>query len=248
MVTQSHAKAIPLLLTRPTAQGADFAADLTRRFGDSIHVIKTPLLAPRFYAPVLPDGPFSALILSSQTGAVAYAKLGKKTQALPRDVFCVGQQTARHARAHGLHPVLTAPDAATLIAQITAHAPQGRLLHLRGRDARGDVKKRLIFAGIDTEEAVIYAQLQQPLGSEATAVLLAKDPVIVPLFSPRTAEIFTGEVVRVAAVSPLFLAVLSGAVALEATTLDAQIKIATSPDAQAMLETVALLLDDVKRA
>ena len=53
MATQSRADPVPLLLTRPTAQGADFAQRIAQRFGDKVKVIKTPLLTPRFLSPVL---------------------------------------------------------------------------------------------------------------------------------------------------------------------------------------------------
>jgi uroporphyrinogen-III synthase len=248
MVTQSRAKPVPLLLTRPGAQGASFADDLRARFGDQLRVINTPLMAPRFFAPALPAGPFVALIITSQTGVEAYARLGKTTQGLPREVFCVGQRTASAAMDAQLSPVLVAQDAADLIGQIKALRPDGKLLHLRGRDARGDVRYHLNSAGIDTDEAVIYRQEQQPLTPQAGAVLHEASAVLAPLFSARTAAIFAAEVQRIGGISPLFVAAISGEVALELTAISPQVKVASTPDAASMLDAVALLLVDIGRA
>ena len=247
MVTQSRSHSVPLLLTRPTAQGADFAERLSVRFGDQVAIIKTPLLAPRFFAPALPVGPFSALILTSQTGVEGYLRLGERND-LPKEVFCVGERTANAARGAGLIALCVAGDAASLIAQITALRPKGRLLHLRGREARGNICELLESAGIDTVDAVIYAQERLALTDAAATLLRGPAPVIVPLFSPRTAMIFFAEMARVRGISPLFVAAMSGEVALEARLLDAQVKIAQSPDAAAMVDVVAVFLTDLQRA
>jgi uroporphyrinogen-III synthase len=248
MVTQSRAKPVPLLLTRPEAQGASFADDLRARFADQVRVVKTPLMAPRFFAPALPGGPYTALIITSQTGVEAYVRLGAATAGLPREVYCVGERTAAAARDAQLSPVLLAQDAADLIDQIKALRPTGKLLHLRGRDARGDVRHHLNSAGIDTDEAVVYAQAQQPLTPDAVSVLRDKDAVIVPLFSPRTAAIFAAEVRRIGGFSPLFVAAISGEVALELAVISPQVRVAMKPDAAAMLDALTLLLVDIGRA
>ena len=247
MVTQSRATPIPLLLTRPEAQGADFAQLLAARFGDALAIIKTPLLAPRFFSPVLPAGPFVALILTSQTGAEGYLRLGQ-AEALPTDVFCVGERTASAARDARLCPLAIAPDAAQLILQIKALRPIGPLLHVRGRETRGNIGNLLQSAGIDTVDAVIYAQDPLPLTRHAIDALLSETPLLVPLFSPRTAALFAAELARIQAVSPLFIAAMSGEVALEVAKLGAQVTVADSPDAGAMADVVAVLLAKARRA
>lgn len=247
MVTQSRSHPVPLLLTRPAAQGADFAKRLLARFGDRLDIIKTPLLAPKFFAPVLPVGPFSALILTSQTGVEGYLRLGAADR-LPKIVFCVGERTANAARKAQLIPLCVAENAASLIAQIKVRRPDGKLLHLRGREARGNITNLLESAGIDTVDTVIYAQAQLALTDAAVTVLRAQAPVIVPLFSPRTAVIFAAELARIKGISPLFVAKMSGDVALEARNLDAQVLIAQRPDAAAMVDVVAVLLAELQRA
>ena len=247
MPAQSRASPVPLLLTRPEPQAADFARQLTARFGDQIRIIPTPLLAPRFYSPALPDGLFAGLILTSQTGVAAYLQLDMEWRALPRIVHCVGARTADAAQAAGLRPVSIAPDATRLIADIKAQGTRGRLLHLRGREARGDIAAKLNFAEIDTVEAVIYAQEQQALTAKAQDVLQDRSPVLVSLFSPRSAVIFAAEMARIRGISPLFVAAMSDEVARELPTETARISVAGTPDADAMLICVMVLLANAAR-
>lgn len=248
MPTQSRASPVPLLLTRPEPQAADFARQAQAQFGDKVRIIVTPVLAPRFYAPVLPGGPFAGLILTSQTGVAAYLRLGAAKEGLPRDVYCVGLRTADAARAAGLRAIAIAPDAAGLTDQIKAAGPTGALLHLRGREVRGNIVGHLNSAGIDTKEAVIYAQEQQTLATEAEAALQDRRPVLVPLFSPRSAAVFASELARIEGISPLFVAAMSSEVATALGTKPARIRIAGTPDADAMLVTLTLLFADMQRA
>lgn len=239
---------MPLLLTRPEPQAADFARQLRARFGAQVRIIKTPLLAPRFYAPYLPAGPFAGLILTSQTGVAAYLRLGDAVQGLPRDVYCVGSRTADAARGAQLRPISIAQDAASLTAQIKALPPQGALLHLRGRETRGDITNQLILAGIETIDAEIYAQEKQDLTDEAQEVLQNIHPVLVPLFSPRTATIFTMELTRTGSVSSLLVAAMSEDVARDMRRIATRIIVAGRPDADAMLDSLAQFLAEVQRA
>lgn len=248
MPTQSRANPVALLLTRPEPQAADFARALQARFGTHLWIILTPLLAPRFYTPDLPKQPFAGLILTSQTGVEAFQRLGSATEGLTRHAYCVGVRTADAARQAGLQPIVTSPDAAGLIQQIKAHPPKGAMLHLRGRETRGNIEIGLNSAGIDTFECVVYAQEQQRLSAEAKAVLQGAAPVLAPLFSPRTAAIFAVELAQAKGISPLFVAAMSGEVATEMKHRATKMRVSGTPDTVAMLVTVALLLADIQRA
>ncbi len=87
-----------MLLTRPAAQNARFAAQVTARFGPGVRFVDSPLLAPRFLDPTLPAGPFDAVVFTSETGVAGYRRLTAE-QALP--AWCVGPRTAEAARAAG---------------------------------------------------------------------------------------------------------------------------------------------------
>ena len=160
----------------------------------------------------------------------------------------MGSRTADAARRAQLRPISIAQDAASLTAQIKALTPQGALLHLRGRETRGDITNQLILAGIETVDAEIYAQEKQDLTDEAQTILQDRHPVLVPLFSPRTAIIFAMELTRTGNVSSLLLAAMSDDVALELRDVAARIIVADRPDADAMLDSVARLLADMQCA
>jgi uroporphyrinogen-III synthase len=73
----------------------------------------------------------------------------------------------------------------------------GPLIHLHGEHTRGDVAKRLNSAGIETHEAVIYRQEALPLSAEVIALIGGADPVVLPLYSPRSAALVGAGISRV---------------------------------------------------
>lgn len=230
MASQSRARRI--LLTRPADQGARFAHALRDRFGTAVEIAESPLIALHLLTPALPEGPFDAVVFTSATAVTAATLPG-----LPRLAFTVGDRTAQAAQAAGFRTLSASGDAEALIALLLQARP-GRVLHLHGQETRGDVVGHLRRAGMQAEGAVVYAQLPQPLTAVAQGWLGGDQPVIVPLFSPRTATLFSSS----RAVAPLWLAALSPAVDAAATLSAARRITAARPDADAMLDTIAKLL------
>lgn len=234
-----QSRALPVLLTRPAAAGDRFAADLAAAFGDRIVTLSSPLIAPRFLTPDLPAGA-AALILTSETGAEAAGRLRAGGAALPARAWCVGDRTASAARAAGFEGISAQGDADALVALILSRGERGPLLHLHGRETRGDVAARLAAAGVTATGVAVYAQEAQPLSPAARAALDGAGPVIVPLFSPRTAELFAATAPHRAA---LWLAALSPAVAAAVADLPAARRVtATTPDAAGMLAALRPLI------
>ena len=235
MVAQSIAPAIApvVLLTRPAAQSARFAESLWAR-APWAQIVTCPLIAPRFLTPDLPIAPWEAVILSSETGALA---AGRMKQGLPDLAYCVGDRTAQAARQAGFTTLSAQGDAEDLLALILSQ-PVAPLLHLRGREARGGLAQRLSASGIETTEAVVYAQEAQRLTAKAAHLLQGPDPVLVPLFSSRSAEILVEECLRVGSKAPLTVVAMSSAVAVAAAPLSARMMIANQPTGETMLEVV----------
>lgn len=229
----SQSRVLRILLTRPAERGARFAQALRDRFGALIDIAESPLIAPRLLSPTLPDGPFDAVIFTSETAVAAARGL----VGLPRTAFTVGDHTARAARAAGFVAHSAAGDAAALVALLTRARP-GPVLHLHGQHTRGDVVAHLRAAGLQAEAVVVYVQEPQPLTAPARDWLDGDQPVIVPLFSPRTAILFSAA----RATAPLWLVALSAAVDTAASLPAARRVTAARPDAQAMVEAVATLL------
>ena len=237
MVRQSRVQSQPptILLTRPLPQSLRFARMLAEVC--DLPLVISPLMAARALAPDLPKGPFSAVILTSETGA----ELAGQIPGLPRLAYCVGDRTAAIAAEHGFQAVSAAGDAERLAAMIVARQEAGSLLHLRGADSRGALAETLMKCGLETHEAVIYDQQPQPLTAEARDLIGSGQALIVPLFSPRSARLFCHAAGQPA--GPLWLAALSPAVAAELTPLAADgLELAERPDARAMLVAVQRLI------
>jgi uroporphyrinogen-III synthase len=231
---------VPVLVTRPIAEARAFAAVLGDRFGARVRPVLSPLMALKVLTPALPPGPFAGVIFTSAAGVEAAQRLRPE---LPPDAWCVGRKTAERAAAAGFRARSADGDAAALVAAILADAPDGRLLHLHGEDTRGEVAKRLVLAGIETVSLTIYRQESQPLSPEGTAVLASEGPVILPLFSPRSAALFD------AAMPPgsratLHLVAMSAAVAEAARSIrHRSLIIAPDLTADAMLQACGKALD-----
>lgn len=233
MARQSrHAPPLPVLITRPEPQASRFAAELSARLGDSVRAVVSPLMAPVFLSPSLPDA--AALVLTSESAVQALPGLRGP---LPKRAFCVGGRTAEAARSAGLEAISAEGDAKALAALILSGPIDGPLLWLRGDDTAGDLAGTLDRVGVRLEQALVYRQDPRPLSPEAQALLREQGPVIVPLFSPRTARLFTGAATE--GTAALHLCSLSAAVDQAASALAARSRtIANRPTGDALLADV----------
>ena len=239
MATQSRAPVI--LLTRPAAQSARFAQALTARFPD-VTVVTSPLLAPRFLSPQLPDRDWTALIFTSQTAVEAARRIAADGTRLPTRAFCVGRQTAIAAASAGFDPLSADAGSAALLALITSQSLPGPMLHLHGREVRGDIAQRLENAGIQASSVIAYVQDQQLLSSEAATLLEQPFPVLAPVFSPRSATALAQECTRIGARAALTVIAISPAAASAFGPGD--IAVAAHPDAPSMIAAIASRLKD----
>jgi uroporphyrinogen-III synthase len=229
-------QAARILLTRPADQGARFAAALRDRF-PAAEVLESPLLSIGYLNPDLPAGGFSAVIFTSENAVTAALPLRHR---LPRAAYAVGDRTAAAARAAGFAATSAQGDADALVALLAAADP-GPLLHLHGEETRGDVVPRLRAAGIAAQGVTAYAQRPQPLSAAAMRWLDGPQPVVVPLFSPRTAALFAAAARTSRA--PLWLVSLSPAVDAAADLPAARHSIAARPNAAHVMTVLSDLLD-----
>lgn len=232
-------QAVPVLLTRPRAQAEAFARQLTLRFGGRVRPIVAPLMAPEYLSPPIPPGPFSAVIFTSAHGVEGALRLGVS---LPRLAYCVGRSTAAAATAAGLEARSADGDATDLVTLIRQAEQNGRLLYIRGVDTSGDIAKALNLLGIQTVSLQVYLQKAIPFEGESLDLLRQRTPVILPLFSPRSARIFRDAMPPDSAAG-LRLAAISPAVAKAAADIPhSALVTARHPDADGMLEGVESLL------
>ncbi len=229
------------LLTRPEDAARGFARQMADEFGP-VQVMIAPLTGIE-WADDAPDlHGIQALVFTSRNGVLAYQRLD-----MPKGMraYCVGEATSRAASQVGLEAISADGDAAALIALIAAAGQCGPILHIRGAETRGAVAHRLNQAGIETFETVLYRQVTLPLPTEARTLLQGNLPVIVPLFSPRSAARFAAYAPFDA---PLFLAAISPAAAERLHGLETRaIVTADRPDAMSMLYAVEGLKDAATR-
>jgi len=229
-----------LIVTRPDPQGAAFAAAVQRAWGGDLHVILSPLLQI-LSVPVAHDlSDLSGVIFTSFNGVAQAERLRLRTD-IP--AFCVGDRTAEAARDLGFETITSPGDAAQLTALIMSKRPIGHLAHIRGRHARGNIAPTLARAGIPCRDIIAYDQQVLPLTAQAQTALAGQNPVVVPLFSPRTGAIFAQSRPFEA---PLHVVAISGAVlppGLPAQTT----QVAATPDGSAMIAATLACLRALKQ-
>ncbi|SFQ15818.1 uroporphyrinogen-III synthase [Tranquillimonas alkanivorans] len=224
-----------LLLTRPEHRSRAFV-EICRTRGFAGPVIIDPIIEIVPCPLDMPLDDVPGLILTSTSAVEAVA--GHDLRG--RRAWAVGERTTQAARAAGMECSFGGADANALVAHLSRERPGGPLLHLRGRHARGDVAERLAAAGVPTHSVVVYDQRDRALGPAAREALDGPNPVILPLFSPRSAALVAGQVGEVRA--PLEVVAMSDAVA-SAWTGSGRLQVAGMPTAAAMAEEVERICD-----
>jgi len=181
-----------LLLTRPRDQAEAFAAALAAALPGRFRPVIAPVLRIEPVPAAVDLAGAAALLFTSANGVEVFAAL-EPDRSLP--ALCVGEMTARAARAAGFEAEAASGDVEALAALAAARARPGRgaFLHVRGRHAAGDLTGRLAALGIPTRALEIYDQIPCPVGPEAAALLAARGIKTIAAFSPRSAALFAGQ-------------------------------------------------------
>lgn len=232
-----------ILITRPQPAASKFAARVRARLGPDTPVVVSPLMRRVCVPGALPDlSGYTALVLTS---AEAVPALADRTEARNLRCYCVGEATAEAARRAGLAAIDGGGTAERMLARLRTNAPQGRLLYLRGVHVARDLAQELTAAGLPTDEAIVYRQEAQALSAEAGELLAGAAPVILPLFSPRSARLFFA---CAPGKAPLFVAAISANAAAEVPgERIARLAVAQTATGDALLDTVEALASQAKR-
>ena len=220
-----------LCLTRPLLQSQRFAAQCRDRLGPLPDIVISPILRIAFL-PVPDLTKYSGVIFTSENGARAV-----RDNSNPIPAYCVGAHTAEIAKLAGFVAYSAGGDVRQLSEMIRRANPNGQILHLRGRHQTGNLVAELQGAGIDADAHIAYEQHEQRLSDAALTLLRGANPVILPLFSVRSAKLVLTQVgpmtesVRVVAISDTVAAACSGRVH--------DVSIAQSPDVDGMLAEIS---------
>ncbi|MCV2867244.1 uroporphyrinogen-III synthase [Defluviimonas sp. WL0002] len=227
-----------LILTRPASQAAAFAGAFRARFGADWPIITSPLTEIRYLTPAMDLTGCEAVIFTSANAVEGFRRLFPSTN-LP--ALCVGARTAQAARAAGFQATEGPGDAQGLARQIIASAQARRLAYPHGAEIAFDISGMLESAGIETVSAVVYDQTRVAPSVELLRALGAREPLLLPLFSPASARRASAAMCDVSA--PLYIAAMSDRVAQAARPLaHAALEVAAQPDAGAMLDALAALI------
>ncbi|MEM8553266.1 MAG: uroporphyrinogen-III synthase [Pseudomonadota bacterium] len=225
----------PILLTRPKAQADAFARRIEDVMGPG-EIVISPLLeiVPKGTPPDLDR--FDAIVLTSANAVTTWSIKANEGMV----AYCVGDATARAAKAAGFAVKSASGDWRALAKVLSAERPFGRLLYLRGEHTVGDLKHTLSVCGLDVSEQIVYAQNARDLTPEAAKVLAKPHPVLIPVFSPRSAKLLGPHLN--AAAAETHIAAISPAVrdALPVQTVS-RLEVATHPTAESVLERLAAL-------
>ncbi|MEI4235103.1 uroporphyrinogen-III synthase [Roseovarius sp. D22-M7] len=232
---------VTILITRPEPEAARFASALRGDHGDTANVLTAPLMHIHWTGALPALSGDETLIFTSRQGVAGFCRLTAR-----RDLPCyaVGEATAQAAREAGLDATPCGGDAAALMRRLAEDGARGPFLHPRGAHVAADIAGTLRAAGHEAAEAIVYDQQPQPLDAPAHAVLAGPAPVIVPLMSPRSGQLFFAE--APAPRAPLLIAAISRATAETVPEGAARVlRIAEAPNAAAIRN---LLRDMVKSA
>lgn len=198
-----------ILLTRPR-DAAERTARALREAGLaqglSLSVVVSPILRIELFAVSARLDRDCALVLSSAHAVAALQQAGK---ADGQRAYCVGASTAHAAQAAGLEALSADGDAADLVRLVQRSHAAGPLVWLRGAHHRESLSDGLRAAGFDMSECVVYDQRPCPLDARARNILAEPSPVLLPIYSPRSAHLL-GQACRDAA-APLELVAISPA-------------------------------------
>lgn len=179
-----------LLLTRPRVASERFAAACRDEIGRDIPVLISPVLDIRPIAVEVDPSEVGTFLFTSENGVTS---LAGQSDLRGATALCVGDRTAEAAKAAGLTARSAGGDVEALLALVCQDRPAEPLVHIRGAHAAGDLAGRLSGAGIAVSEVVAYDQLPMALSPEARALLAGGQPVVLPLFSPRSAALLRDE-------------------------------------------------------
>jgi uroporphyrinogen-III synthase len=227
-----------LILTRPALQAERFARAFAARFGDCWPIVISPMSRLDILTTTLSLDDVETLVFTSETGVTAFLRLSQR-----RDLhaWCVGERTAEVARAAGFRVSVGPGFGAGMIEAIIDESPRGVLLHVHGLHMAVDVARELTNAGLRARGATVYDQIALPPTPQALSLLMGDGPILLPLFSPRAAQLMTrlDPLPR----APLHIAAISPAVARAVEALcPRQIEIAREPAAGMMLDALERLI------
>ena len=126
-------------------------------------------------------------LLITSSNAVTYLPAALAGSKLP--TFCVGGATTHVALKQGLMAQHLAATAQGLYNVLSRRFLEGPLLHLRGSHSTLDFEAYFRDTPTDVQNLITYQQIAQDLAPATYTLLRGMVPIVLPIFSPRSAEL-----------------------------------------------------------
>lgn len=179
-----------VVVTRPKEDSAALLRELRQR---GIEATVEPMLVIRALQGAKPLDLIgvSGLLFTSSNGVRAF-EAASEERSIP--AYCVGDETARTARAAGFAEVHSAAGNVEKLTQyVVAHArpDAGRMVHVAGSVTAGDLAGALRAAGFHVDRVALYdAVPATQIGDKTRSALKQGRVDAILFFSPRTAATF----------------------------------------------------------
>lgn len=217
-----------LLLTRPQEASERFVAALAM---PDVRTIISPIMRITGTQPNQDTPNPGTLIFTSEHAVHFYQG------PWPRDIFVVGQRTAKALETQGRRVNAVFHTATTLLNDLPEPLAQP-IVHVRGAHIAVDIAQTLRDRGHSAHAQTVYDQIAQPLSNASQKLLLGEQPVVVPLFSPRSAALLLSELDRIGGRAPVVLVAMSQAIAQAMGKKANECHIAARPNMSSMIDIV----------
>lgn len=129
--------------------------------------------------------------VASDTAAVFTSRhaVTRTEPSLGAVAYCVGDATAQAAQSQGYVPIIAGGTADDLLERLLKEPPKQKLVYCHGTHVQRDLVQPLRQAHITIDAHCVYDQPACRPTKDAIALLAGQEPIVLPLFSARTAEI-----------------------------------------------------------
>ena len=230
---------VKILITRPAASSEEFAAKIEARLDQDLSIIIAPLIEIRHLRPVTEISRFRTLVFTSAHAVQGFAAISEDRNF---DCFVVGPNTALAALKAGFEPHEGPGTAQELAKDLLRIQPPEPMLYVRGTQVAFDLSAHMREHAVEIEEVVVYEQVAKRFSNEAALEMKEASSLVVPLFSPRTAEIFSDQCETDAR---LFVGAMSKSVADHISSLKlTKLTIADKPTSCSMVDVTEQLFHE----
>lgn len=171
----------PLVVVTRPADSAQVFVDELRAVEPDADILVVPAFEIQAIGADIPD--FDVAIFTSTAGVVRAPK------GAGRLAYCVGASTAQEAERAGYEAISADGAADDLTGLILDTQPEGKLLHLRGEVAKGDIAATLEQAGLKCSEVVTYHKVALVPDAMTFNQIGGVKAAVFPVFSGETVSI-----------------------------------------------------------